>query len=74
MMGLKPWKRQMRLRDAEIANLMHVTTDTVRKWLQGRVPREEQVYTIYRVSKGLVTPTDLYTRLPKFRGVDKDAA
>lgn len=73
-MLLKQWKRQMRLRDTEIAQLMDVTTDTIRNWLRGRVPREEQVYKIFRVTKGEVTPTDLYIRLPKLRGVDKDAA
>jgi DNA-binding transcriptional regulator YdaS (Cro superfamily) len=74
-MPLKQWKRQMRLRDPEIAQLMDVTTDTVKKWLGGRVPREEQVYKIYRVTKGRVTPTDLYVQIPKirFREIDEAA-
>jgi len=73
-MLLKQWKRQMKLRDAEIAQLMDVTTDTIKKWLSGRIPHEEHVYKIERVTKGEVTPNDLYTRRPKLRGVDRDAA
>lgn len=61
IMGLKEYRLANKLSAVEMGRLLGVTHSTVLRWEDGKIcPTGDSVAAILRVTKGQVTPNDLF--------------
>lgn len=75
-MKLIEFKKQNRMTEREVSNLLGYSFGATVKWLQGnRIPGPEQMVRIFEVTNGLVQPNDFYDlpELPKQAEPQRDA-
>jgi DNA-binding transcriptional regulator YdaS (Cro superfamily) len=61
VMKLSEWISTKEISFSALAQLLGVTPPAARRYVEGkRIPHPEIMTTIFRVTKGLVTPNDFY--------------
>jgi ribosomal protein S2 len=64
-MNIVEYLKKNKMRVVEFASKMKVTTFSVYRWLDGKMPRESQIEKIKELSDGQITETDWGNHVPR---------